>query len=48
MTVANFPFATLSINGRYRFYTVSLTTGKAFSLGRLDDAVVNIAIPLNQ
>lgn len=46
VTVGNFPFATLSVNGRYRFYSVNLTTGQAFSLGRLGDAVVDIAIPL--
>ena len=48
VTVANHPFATLSVNGRYRFYAVNLTTGQAFSLGRFDEAVVDIAIPLNQ
>ena len=48
VTVANFPFATLSVNGRYRFYAVNLTTGQAFSLGRFDEAVVDIAVPLNQ
>jgi Domain of unknown function (DUF4394) len=48
VTVANFPFATLSVNGKYRFYSVNLTTGQAFSLGRFDEAVVDIAIPLSQ
>ncbi len=48
VTVANFPFATLSVNGKYRFYTVNLTTGQAFSLGRFDENVVDIAIPLSQ
>lgn len=48
VTVSNLPFATLSVNGTYRFYTVNLTTGQAFPLGRFDDAVVDIAIPLNQ
>ena len=48
VTVANIPFATLSVNGKYRFYSVNLTTGQAFQLGRLDDAVVDIAIPLSQ
>lgn len=48
MTVGNFPFATLSVNGRYRFYSVNLTTGQAFSIGRLDDPVIDIAIPLAQ
>jgi hypothetical protein len=48
VTVANFPFATMAVNGKYRFYSVNLTTGKAFPLGRFDEAVVDIAIPLNQ
>jgi Domain of unknown function (DUF4394) len=48
VTVANYPFATLSVNGKYRFYTLNLTTGQAFSLGTFDEAVVDIAIPLNQ
>jgi hypothetical protein len=48
VTVANFPFATLAVNGKYRFYAVNLTTGQAYSLGRFDEAVVDIAIPLNQ
>ena len=48
VTVANFPFATLAVNGTYRFYAVNLTTGQAVSLGRFDEAVVDIAIPLNQ
>ena len=48
VTVANFPFATLAVNGKYRFYAVNLTTGQAFSLGRFDEAVVDIAIPLSQ
>ena len=48
VTVANFPFATLGANGTYRFYAINLTTGQALSLGRLDKAVVDIAIPLSQ
>jgi hypothetical protein len=48
VTVGNFPFATLSVNGRYRFYSVNLTTGQTFSVGRLGDPVVDIAIPLTQ
>ena len=48
MTVANFPFATIAVNGKYRFYSINLTTGQAFSLGRFDEAVVDIAIPSNQ
>ena len=46
--VANFPLATIAVNGKYRFYSINLTTGQAFSLGRFDEAVVDIAIPLNQ
>ena len=48
VTVANFPFATLSVDGFYRFYSVNLTTGQAVRLGRFDEAVVDIAIPVNQ
>src|SRR5690606_32141371 len=48
VAVGNFPFATLSVNGRHRLYSVNLTTGQAFSLGRLGEAVVDIAIPLAQ
>ena len=46
VTVANVPFATLAVNGTYRFYAVNLTTGQASSLGRFDEAVVDIAIGL--
>jgi hypothetical protein len=48
VTVANFPFATIAVNGTFRFYAINLTTGQAFPLGRFDEAVVDIAIPLNQ
>ena len=48
VTVGNFPFATLAVNGTYRFYSVNATTGQAISLGRFDEAVVDIAIPLSQ
>jgi hypothetical protein len=34
------------VNGKYRFYSINLTTGQAFSLGRFDNTVVDIAIPL--
>ena len=30
--MANFPFATIAVNGTYRFYSINLTTGQAFSL----------------
>lgn len=48
VTVANLPFATLAVNGTYRFYSVNLTTGQAISLGAFDEAVVDIAIPPGQ
>ena len=48
VTVANFPFATLSVDGKYRFYAINLTTGQALSWGRFDQAVVDIAIRLDQ
>ena len=48
VTVANVPFATLLVDGKYRFYFVELTTGLATSLGSFYEAVVDIAIPLNQ
>ena len=48
VTVANYPFAAIAVNGKYRFYSVNLTTGQVFNLGRFDESVVDIAIPLNQ
>ena len=47
-TVANTAFATLSANGAYSFYRVSLTTGRATVIGGFDDSVFDIAVPLNQ
>jgi hypothetical protein len=48
VTVSNHAFATLSVNGRYAFYQIRLTTGRAYRMGGFYDAVVDIAIPLNQ
>ena len=48
VTVANTAFATLAVNGKYSFYRVSLTTGRALLVGGFDDPVFDIAIPLNQ
>ena len=48
VTVANFPFATLAVNGMYHFYAVDVTTGQAIPWGRFDDDVVDIAIPIHQ
>jgi hypothetical protein len=47
-TVANRAFATLSVNGTYSFYRVSLTTGRAVLVGAFGDPVFDIAVPLNQ
>jgi hypothetical protein len=48
VTVANYAFASLRVNGNYNFYGISLLTGKAGRIGGFHDAVVDIAIPLNQ
>ena len=48
VTVANRAFATFSVNGRYSFYRVNVTTGSATLIGGFDDPVVDIAVPLNQ
>ena len=48
VTVANSAFATLSGNGRYSFYRVSLTTGRATLIGEFDNQVFDIALPLGQ
>jgi hypothetical protein len=45
---ANRGFATLSAKGVYSFYRVNLTTGRAVRVGAFSDAVVDVAIPLNQ
>lgn len=48
VTVANHAFASLRVDGDYSFYGISLLTGKAGRIGRFHDAVVDIAIPLQQ
>ena len=48
VTVANRAFATLSDNGMYSFYRVDLTTGRATRVGKFDDQVFDVAVPLNQ
>ena len=48
VTVANRAFATLSVNGKYAFYSVNLTTGRAVLIGGFDDQVVDIAVALDQ
>ena len=42
----NHAFASLQVNGKYRFYRINLTTGRASSSGAFDDAVVDIAVPV--
>ena len=48
VTVSNHAFASLMTNGTRAFYSINLTTGRATRRGALDEAVVDIAIPLNQ
>ena len=48
IAVGNVPFATLAVNGKYRFYVINVTTGRATSLGSFEQEVVDIAVPLNQ
>jgi hypothetical protein len=48
ITRTNWAFASLFVDGRYAFYRIELTTGTAFRLGSFRDAVVDVAIPLNQ
>jgi hypothetical protein len=48
VTVSNHAFASLMTNGARAFYSINLTTGRATRRGVLDEAVVDIAIPLNQ
>jgi hypothetical protein len=45
---ANRGFAALSANGVFSFYRINLTTGRAVRVGAFSDAVVDVAIPLNQ
>lgn len=48
VTVFNHAFAALMVNDAQSFYRIHLTTGRAIRLGTLGDAVVDIAIPLQQ
>ena len=49
VTVANFPFATLSVNGKYRFYAINAHDGPGvLGWASFDHAVVDIAIRLDQ
>jgi hypothetical protein len=44
----NSGFASLVVGGTYGFYRVNILTGKASLIGEFKDAVVDIAIPLDQ
>jgi Domain of unknown function (DUF4394) len=48
VTVDNHAFASLLVKGIYGFYRIEPLTGKATFLGKFDEPVVDIAIPLNQ
>ncbi len=48
MAVANRGFASLVVDGAAAFYGVNLLTGKASPIGALGEAVVDIALPLDQ
>jgi hypothetical protein len=49
VTVQNFGFASLSVNGTYGLYEINLLTGQAILIDNFkDDVVVDIAVLLNQ
>jgi hypothetical protein len=48
VAVGNRGFATFSVGGVSGLYRVSLLTGKATLIGTFDDAVVDLAVPLDQ
>ena len=48
ITVSNHAFATLATNGKYALFGINLLSGRSTWLGRFDDAVVDIALPLSQ
>jgi hypothetical protein len=48
VAASNRGFAALSANGVYSFYRINLMTGRAGRVGAFSDAVVDVAIPLNQ
>jgi hypothetical protein len=48
ITVSNHAFATLVTNGRYALFGINLLSGQSRWLGSFDDAVVDIALTLNQ
>lgn len=48
VAVANAGFATLKVDGRYRFYRVDLLTGRVSATGAFRQDVLDIALPLDQ
>ena len=48
VTVSNHAFASIMTNGIRAFYSIDLLTGRAIYRGALDEAVIDIAIPLGQ
>jgi len=48
VTVENRAYASLSVHGIHGFYRIDPLTGKATLVGKFDDNVVDIALPLNQ
>jgi hypothetical protein len=48
VTVSNHAFATFVMNGRAALFGIDLLSGRSKWLGRFDDAVVDIALTLDQ
>ena len=48
VAVNNRGFASLVVGGVTGFYRVNILTGQAILIGNFDEAVIDIAIPLNQ
>lgn len=48
VTVDNFGFASLKVNGNYGLYSISLLTGKASRIDSFNERIVDIALPVNQ
>jgi hypothetical protein len=47
VTITNFGFASLRVNGTYAFYAVNLLTGDVTLIGKFDASVVDIAFSLD-
>lgn len=48
MAINNHGFASMVVDGVPGFYRLNFVTGKAFLIDLFSDAVIDIAIPLNQ